>query len=72
VNTLRNVTLSLAVLALSAAAIGCGSSACDDYEKEVNDCCGKAPSGTSCSIKVDPNADSDACQTALDNFKCPF
>ena len=59
-------------LALSAVSAGCGSSACDDYEEEVNSCCEKAPGGTTCSISVPDGADDDACEAAQDIFKCPY
>lgn len=65
--------IAFAIVTLAGAfGIGCGGSACEDYETKVNECCAKAPEGTTCSIKVDENADDDACQAAIDQFKCPF
>ncbi len=52
--------------------VGCGGSACDDLETQFNDCCAKAPEGTSCSLKVEEGADEDTCQAFLDDFKCEF
>ena len=52
-------------------AIGCGSSACDDYAAKAQGCCDKLADAakTSCeaSLKtVQDNGDADACQAALD------
>lgn len=53
-------------------AIGCGSSACDDYAAKAQGCCDKLTDATAKSTceatlkSVQDNGDADACQVALD------
>jgi hypothetical protein len=71
--------LVLVAAALGMSAVGCGSSACDDYKQAIKDCCDKIEDQAakdSCNATIDQfdfeNADADACQAALDAYKCPI
>ena len=63
-------------MVLGASLVGCGSSACDDYKAKVDECCDKLTDATakdlckSVSAAATENADNDACQAALDVYKC--
>lgn len=61
------------------AAVGCGSSACDDYKTKISDCCGKISDATAkaaCQAQVDAidtsSADSAACEAAAAAYTCPI
>jgi hypothetical protein len=59
--------LILAVCVSAFGAVGCGSSACDDYCDKVAECTGVDASA--CKDAADnAGTDDDACQTALDQL----
>lgn len=75
---LKLAIVSAALMAIGAVySVGCGSSACDDYKTELEDCCAtlEGDAATQCQTTIDAfdfdNADDDACQAAADAFECP-
>lgn len=71
------IAMLLGISLLSIGAVGCGSSPCDQYLAEIQDCCNQQTdpiAEEACQDLVDnadtTNANEAACEAALDSYEC--